>query len=429
MKSRNASFKPRAALAGLAALAIFMAALGISCDTGAPLSLVPYSSRVTEFYPYIEPDLAASNSDFNVVYDSTGVAKGRFEMSYDADGLLVRTDVYQYDETDPSIRTLLGYYLYTYDGNGNITLGEAFSAANERGEYYEIAYNGDGNYVSIIDWVNSESGFLRTNAHYVFWLDANRYWLEQFYKYDAAGAVASLLREYQAYYDSGNRLINEIYHVIRESDGDPNSTILPSGSNEGYFYVQYSDNAEGLTYLQTDSWYGNPTVSPFIPTDLGASNRPAFNIVTPYPINPSFIGNNMNLLLTDYNLDGNWVKDSHFMQGSLQEIITYRWLDSSRITETSRYVNGGKALNQRDAVRYFDILVDGKLYAAVETTTYYLGTDPNSETSASARNASLIQRPNSERARLKPAGFSGDSLLSAYGDSIFQSMRNRHEHQ
>lgn len=421
--------RSRAALAAAACLAL---AATISCDGTGGAVQVPWSSKVVEFHPYGEAGESAWDPEFTIVYGPDGLPDGRFEMAYDAEGKPTRTDLYQYDEAGAQ-RSHMGYYLYTYDGSGRLIRGDACSPDDTIGEYYVVTYDGFGNYTSIIDWTATDTGFKRTYSHYVSWADPaeGRYRLERYYKFDEAGAAETLQREYQAYYDSAGRLMNEIYHVVRSTDGSVSGDILPSGSNEGYFYVQFSDNDQGLTFLQSDNWYGDPLDPAGLPTDLG-TNRPAFNPAVLYPVNPSFIGNNADILMTEYNADGNWVKDSFYMYGMLQEVVSYSWLDAWRISETSRYVNGGKTLDQRDSVRYKDAVVEGRSYATVETTTWYVGSDPADNLDASqapARRGNLAARRGSaaERAALNPSGSTPAELLSAWGGIIFRQLGDRHE--
>jgi hypothetical protein len=387
------------------------------------------------------------------VYDATGKLSGKLAMTYGADGLIERTDCYQYD-ADGLNPARVSYDVFTYEtvtyyGAGtakrHLVQADTFVPSgdtNVRRLYYTIAYAHPtlavvtDHYSSIDDfkWDDARRVFEQTNRQTASWADLDadgvydhdsgfnpiHYRTKQEYQYDADGANPALTTEYAAYYNASKVLVNELYHVIRS----PYSTvdILPAGKDEGYYYVQYSRNPQGRTCFKANNWYGDPLNTPsFLPRIMpGPLPLPAFAYPYTYAIDPLFIGDNADMILTDFDDAGNPVKESYYAYGSLKEIKTYRWLDAARMAEATRYISGGATLEQRETYRYYEIGISGVRYSATEKTIYYMdeAADGAIDGAASSRSAFSPAGP----VRSDPAAF-----LASYGEAKFKSMRNAYE--
>jgi len=427
--------------------AVFAATLALACSTltSCPLApslqdLAPFDSQILEYHERFADGTVDENPARSIVYDSTGKPAGRFEMAYDALGYPTRTDVYTYD-SDGITNSLTGYYLYAYDVLSRIESGKTYDPAGTLLEEYDVTYHTTltDRYTDIADWGlnTSTSLWVRTADHVVTYLTDGssgdgEYRTEQYFTYDSTGTTKSLLKEYAAWYaipdaDGYPRTNCELYHVLKGSDTD----ILPSGLDEAYYYVSYSYDPKGNTFLQADSWYGDPTNLPSrLPNDIPKGLMGEFT-VTPgnpdpfaYPINFNFIGNQASMIIWEFDAYQNPVKASLYLYGILQEIKTYRWLDLDHIAEKARYVNGGATLEQREATRYYDAIVDGEAYQIQETTTYYFGEAPTKN--AVARRASSKSFLRAEPGFL-PAGMAGTDLIAAYGERIFRKVEDIHE--
>lgn len=467
-----------AAAAGLPGIAL--CCLLAACDAGPRTDVVPYSSKAVDFYAYGEADGGPDDGDpendvpayapaFTLVYGPTGVLTGRFSMTYAPDdpGRLVRTDCYQYDEAGLN-PALIGYDTYEYDRPDayyesgvpyyRIKCGRSWVPDGESGlerARYDVTYADDGHttprqsvhYAEIIDykWDDAKAAFEATYSQRATWADLDadgaldldaygsptNYQTEQYFAYDDDGANPLLECEYAAYYNAAGEMVNELYHVIRGSHVD--ASVLPSGIDEGYFYVQYANNQAGLTCLQSDTWYGDPLqpdyalVAPIAAARSAATK--AFTLPLAYAIDPLFIGNNADMVMYEYDSAGNPVVDSFYAYGSLVARKTYGWLPSGRLSEKSRYVRGGSVLEQRDCYRYYDSWVDGRKYAAAEVTTYYLDVRPTEGESDFSRTSACLSPRN---AAFRDSGFSPvrgseAETLEAYRQKIRIATRNTHE--
>jgi hypothetical protein len=469
MKSRNAPLFGAFLAAGLAS------ALLASCDIQPQAVIIPYSSKVVDFHPYLDKngdgdttdndDGPAAAPDFTLVYDATGKLSGKFAMSYGADGLLERTDCYQYD-ADGLNPVLVSYDVFTYEavtyyGAGvskrHLIRAETFvpsGSANVSRLYYTIAYAHPDlpavvtdHYSSIDDfkWDDVKQAFEQTNRQTASWVSLDgdalydhdagfsptHYRTKQEYQYDADGANPKLTTEYAAYYNASGVMVNELYHVIRS----PYSTvdILPSGKDEGYYYVQYSRNPQGRTCFKANNWYGDPSNSPSFlprlpppppppPPALPPPRPPFPAFVHPfsYAIEPLFIGDNADMILTDFDDAGNPVKESYYAYGSLKEIKTYRWLDASRMAEATRYISGGATLEERETYRYYDIGISGARYSATEKTIYYMDEAADGAVDGAASSRSALSQT-------VPVGPGPAAFLASFAEAKFKSMRNAYE--
>ena len=417
-------------LAGLSVLACVTLLAG--CPLPPPIDAVaPFDSRVLEYHPVDSTGAVSPDPSFTVVYDSTNTASGRFEMSYDENGYPIRTDIYQYED-DGLTTTLIGWYIYTYEAGPmhRITGGETFNAEGSRLEYYTVTWDAGYNYTDITDYKVAGGTDIETAHQIATYLKgadpaAGFYRTEQYITCDDAGVENALKKEYAAWYSPPDAegyvsRVCELYHVLRNADPD-DAEILPQGADEAYFYVSYSYDAAGNTFLQSDSlYYGTPqrfTVTP-------AADDPFL-----YQINASLIGNQTDMILWEYDEYNMPIKASFYLGGVLQETKTYTWRDPEHITTKARYINGGAMLAQKEQTTYWDTTVDGRIYQVWENTTFSFDAAPAKsaaapyEWSMAARSSkSLGPEPD-----FSPTGLAGGDLVAAYAERTYRKVRGLHD--
>jgi hypothetical protein len=443
MKMRGTIRAIRAAAAAAIACAILAGCALTTAD-----SVTDYNSRILEYHPYVG-DSVYSESLLNLVYDAAGLLRGRFQMTYNGDGKITRTDCYSYDTE--GTKTYNGYYVYTYNVDGNILTGKTYNASDVQVQGYEVAYDATFTtcYTVIEDYTGTGPSPTTTTEEEVVTyqkepLDPGygNYRTKQHFAYDSSGAK-SLTSETAAWYttDSKANVIvhNELYHVLKGSGLD----ILPSGRDEAYYYTTYSYDPAGNKFLEADYWYGETStkIPPAADPMITARDATYFNYGDPdggadddpftYTIDLDYVKDLAQMTVYEFDEYQNCTKASLYSYGVLQEVKVYGYKDKDHISERSRYVDGGVTLEQRDAIRYYDVDLDGVTYQVQETTTYYYGSAaadaadnavPGSAWTARGSRPSLVRLPD-----FNPIAASADALVAAHGKHLSMKTRNIHE--
>ena len=437
------------------ASAVMAIAVVTACSLTTEEKVTSYNSRILEYHSISADGTVSSNSSLNLVYRSTGTMAGKFAMTYDTNGKLIRTDIYSYDATTGA-QTYNGYSIYDYNGDGNITVGKTFNASGVQVQEYDLGYDSPApwttNEISRTDYAGDSTA---PKTEYEVWTWLKNYpgagqsqvRTRQYFTYDSIGAE-SLLKEYAYWYTtnaSGNVIEDyEVYHLLKGS-GD----ILPAGQDKAYYYRSYSYDPAGNIFLQADYWYGPdathipnapPPAAPTVPTDPMVGNRgtmlqfvdPNTGDVDPftYNVNLGLLQDQAQTIVYAYDEYQNCTKKSVYSYGVLQEVDVYRYQDKDHIAEQSRYVDGGVTLEQRDVIRYYDsTLAGGKNYEVKDTTTYYYSdaSAPPSESSAVSSAARGLGTSRVAVPEFNVTASSDEALVEAYAERLFAQARSIHE--
>jgi hypothetical protein len=431
----------RAAAAAAACAALAACALTVS-DT-----VTSYYSRIMEYHPYLtDGKTVDANSVLNIVYDSSGLPSARFEMQYSAaaptTGKATRTDFYTINADGDA--ALKGYYVYEYDGSGNITAGKTYNVEDKLVQEYDVTYHGTftDQQAEVTDWAWDDAGttWVQTGDRRLTYLTGGvgngHCRTDQFFAFDSGG-TESLTHESAYWYAADPKggtepiIDYELYHVLKGSGID----ILPAGRDEAYYYTAFSYDPAGNTFLESNYWYGEtstkiPPVGDDVRDTRGAvmfeyTVTPAAADPWIYDINRSLIRDQAQMIVKGYDEYGNCTKESLYAYGVLQEVKVYRWQDKSHIAERSRYVDGGATLEQREVVRYYDATIGAQAYQVMETTTYYFSNSsaPTDESLAAMATRSSTDR----RLQFTPAGAGMDGMVAAYAQRLFKNTGDTNE--
>jgi hypothetical protein len=419
----------------VAAAAVTAMAVVAACTLTTEDKVTSYNSRILEYHSIAADGTVSSNSSLNLVYRSTGTMAGKFVMTYDTGGKLIQTDCYSYD-ADTGDETYNGYYTYAYNTDGNITTGKTFNASKVQVQEYDVTYDATKHETGRAGYTGSATNKTPNDEQVWTWIapvpadpDPNyrQCRTRQYFTFDSSGE--SLLKEYAYWYRGKGIEDYEVYHLLKGS-GD----ILPAGRDEAYYYRSYSYDPAGNIFLQADYWYGaSPTTIPTTADPMVSNRGTMYQFVDPntgdsdpftYNVNLGLLQDQAQTIVYAYDEYQNCVKKSVYSYGVLQEIDAYRYQDKDHIAEKSRYVDGGKTLEQRDVIRYYDsTLSDGKTYEVKEATTYYYSnaSAPPSGSSA-ALGISRVAVP-----EFNVTASSDEALVAAYAERLFARARSIHE--
>jgi hypothetical protein len=437
LKSKNI-FK-----AGIIGMALALLALSAcKLETATP-TVVTFDSKKADYY-YSTTDSSGNELSllaFTIVYDSAGKASARFDMTYDADGNILTTNVWEY--ADDGSLSQVGYYVYDYetvtlsDGSPykRIIKGTAYDAndvaTRTMKEYYTVEYSTlyPRYYTRIADYsYDGISAFYVSAEHRVSWQADGIYNTEQYFSRSSSTGPLELTVEYAAYYDANSYITRELCHFVRSS-ADSATNVLPTGKDEGYFYTRYSITDENYAYRQTDYWYGTSSTS--LPNMTGYQdttlNCYANNFT--YTLLETNIQGEISSITTEYNSDYNIVKKQLFSYGNLDQVETYTWQDKDHIRDVSNYSSGGTVLQQRDSTTWSAITLDGVSYTVATKTTYY-GDSTASSTKASAsaervKRNTVFKGDSAAGMEIEPQASSTSGLIKAYEDKIFKQARKQ----
>lgn len=370
--------------------AILLPLLGLlgSCNLFFPEDTEPvidYSSRLLEISDIV--DLATR--DFRVretqVYGATGALSGRFVQSYDADGLSNEVNVYSVDDEGNSLLT--ERQVITRDpGTGLETLNESYDADEARQAWSQTSYHATltESYVLWQLWVwdpGTEADLLQSERRATYLTSQadpdleGKARTEQLFSRDTEG-VLKLTSESAFWYDSDGRLLSRLDHVLRGTD-DVDEAVLPEGVDERYFYTAYSRNPQDYVFSKIQYLYEDAGIprGGDLSFTVTAANPDPFA----YTIDNGGVKYQVGMEISDYDGQGNLVRETVYSFGELQEIRTYAWLEPGFETERARYVNGGTVLDEKVVTRYRVEDIGGVECWVREAFTYY--TDDREEQS------------------------------------------------
>lgn len=355
-------------------------------------AVIDYHSRTVDYLTSVGSG-AASRVDLErtKIFDNTGYQVGEIVQTYDADGLNTRTDVYGVDVN--GTKNLHEYYLNTYDSVDypagttayRLIKSETFDSGGTRQAWSSYAYHAafQDSLTEKTDYVldgeaDKKVGYqLRTYLTDTVNTDKNgKYRTDQVYSYDTDGVTLKLKKETAAWYDDDGTLTSELYHVVRGSTTD---TVLPNGAaDEAYYYVTYSRSEQGLVYLKSSYVYYHDAAEVLVwddGPDGSFSVIPANNDPFAYALEFSRIKNQYDLIISDYDGEGNLLVQTLYVFGVIQNRTTYGYNDNNDMVERSRYGNGGIILEEKVVVRFREEEIDGVTYTIRETFTYYFNED------------------------------------------------------
>ena len=388
-------------------------------------SAIAYDSRITEYLQLIETT-GTYEPAMTKVYDKTGAQVAEFIQTYDENGNNTRTDVYEVDENGK--KTAREYYLYTYesalyDGTDTfyrVTEGGTYDSTDVKRLWYKVTYDTTypANYTSITDWALDEDGVTEIKKAYqlcTYLSTSGNYRTEQYFSYDSDDHTTLVLKkEYACWYDADGYPTNELYHVIR--GGDEADSVLPEDvPDDSYFHVGFSYDTAGNIYLQSDYLYSDPAgAAVHIPKAANGSFSVTPANADPFAYNVYYegIGSQIDMILSDFDQLGNLTRDTLYVYGTVQEVRGYSY-DSAgeELVSRSRYVGGGKVLDERTEIRFSTATIDGVEYRVKDSLTYLF----NGTSSNGAASKSLSGETEKSGEQAEPDGYPG-----------FRKIRSRH---
>ena len=363
----------------LRAAVMLLGLLG-ACDLVPPgeEAYIDYSSRVVDISDVL--DLAAR--DFRLretqVYGSTGKLGGRFVQGYDAEGLNNEVHVYAVDDEGNSVLT--EHQVITRDPATDMeTLNESFDSDDVRQSWAATTYHApplDTAYVLWQLWVwdpGTEADILQSERRATY-LTAQadpdlegRLRTVQLFSRDSEG-VMKLTSESAFWYDAAGLLLAQLDHVLRGTD-DVDEAVLPEGVDERYFYSAYSRNPQDQVFSKIQYLYEDALIPR--DADLSFTLTPANPDPLAYSIDNDGVRYQVGMEISDYDGQGNLVRETVYSFGEIQEVRTYAWLEPGFETERARYVNGGTVLDEKVVTRYRVEDIGGAECWVKEAFTYY----------------------------------------------------------
>lgn len=357
--------------------------------------LADYFTRVLEFSQDLDGDEDTTETVITRVYDDTKKQTTEVVNTYDADGVKTQTDNYDFDNDGNKPADPSDYTVYTYftggSHDGDLQQADTYDSEGTRVAYYVVGYpDADDTHKETIYYVYDGSSMIpdrKVDKYYYPAGAPDPDWegelrVEKYFTYDTDASDWNLKKEKAFWYEDneggdGVRISHELSHSFRGDDTP----------EEVFIYKPYSYTDGDKVYLESDYEYDGENANFGLDATYGSFTVDADDAVDPfefvtgpstgteYNIEYDFIGEQKNMIVSEYNDRELISREAHYTGGAVQEVRTFEYDAEDRLINMSRYINEVQLLEEKVVIGYREkTLGDGQTYDLKETLTYRFST-------------------------------------------------------